>query len=93
MIARFSQIVQPLIQCTKFLISLEVANCFKDIKSKIANAFVTANSDNIPVVLERDTSDLAMSATISQDNTHVDFFSRSLSDSERRHSAVEKVAL
>lgn len=65
---------------------------FEDIKYEIAEALVTAVDYSKPFVVETDASDFAIGATLSQNSRPVAFFSRTLSHSERHHSAVEKEA-
>ena len=46
----------------------------------------------VPLVVETDASDHAIAATLNQSGRPVAFFSRTLTGSEQRHSAVEKEA-
>ena len=53
---------------------------------------VTIIEPGIPLVVETDASDLAIAATLNQNGRPVAFFSRTLTQPEKRHSAVEKEA-
>lgn len=91
-IPRYSERVRPLVQNCSFPLNKTAKEAFESIRSDIANAVVTAIDDTAPFVVETDASEHAIAATLSQNNRPVAFFSRTLSDSERRHSSVEKEA-
>ena len=59
-------------------------------KKIIAKAVVSAVDERIPFKVETDASDVALAATLNQNGRPVAFFSRTLQESERKHSAVEK---
>ena len=84
--------VRPLVESNTFPLSKAAKEAFQNIRKEIANAVVTAIDDSAPFVKETDASDHAIAATLSQNSRPVAFFSRTLSNSERRHSSVEKEA-
>ncbi|KAJ4441140.1 hypothetical protein ANN_10990 [Periplaneta americana] len=53
---------------------------------------IPKDQQSLPFLVETDASDFAITATLSHSARPVAFFSRTLSESERRHSAVEKEA-
>ena len=65
---------------------------FNRLKDHIANSVVVSIDNTVPFVVETDASDHATTATLNQSGRPVVFFSRNLSGSEQRHSAVEKEA-
>ena len=67
-------------------------NSFSKLKSIIEQAVVTAFDENIPFQVETDASEVALAATLTQNNRPVAFFSRMLHGSELKHSAIEKKA-
>lgn len=91
-IPKYSEKAHPLIHCSSFPISSEAESAFQTLKSDIAKSVVTAIEDKTPFTVETDASDFAIAATLSQAGRPVAFYSRTLSDSERRHSSVEKEA-
>lgn len=91
-IPRFSDKIHSLTSCNTFPLPTNALNDFQRIKQDIANALITTISHDSPLIVETDASDFALAATLSQDNRPVAFFSRTLSKSEKFHSAVEKEA-
>ena len=91
-IANFSEKIRPLVQCKSFPLSLAAVEAFKLLKQDIANSVVMAIDETVPFIVETDASDHAIAATLNQSGRPVAFFSRTLSGSEQRHSAVEKEA-
>ena len=88
----FSEKIRPLVQSNRFPLQKPALEAFHQLKQNIADATISAISDDIPFVVETDASDHAIAATLCQDGRPVAFFSRTLSSSERNHSAVEKEA-
>ena len=88
----FSEKIRPLVQTHKFPLQKPALDAFQLLKQNIADATMSAIRDDIPFVVETDASDHAIAATLCQDGRPVAFFSRTLSSSERNHSAVEKEA-
>ena len=91
-IPNFSQKISFLTDCNKFPISRAASEAFETIKMEIAKSAVSAIEDHVPFVVETDASDTTIAATLSQGSRPVAFFSRTLSNSEKNHSAVEKEA-
>ncbi|XP_069182987.1 uncharacterized protein [Procambarus clarkii] len=69
--------------------TLETAN---GLKQDIAEAVVRAIDPTAPFAVETNASDHAIAATLTQNEQPVTFFSRTLSNSEQRHSSVEEEA-
>jgi RNase H-like domain found in reverse transcriptase len=65
---------------------------FECIKQDIAKSVVNSISNEELLVVESDASDFALAATLSQSGRPVAFFSRSLTECEKRHSSIEKEA-
>ncbi|XP_054283469.1 uncharacterized protein K02A2.6-like [Macrosteles quadrilineatus] len=66
---------------------------FEALKLDIANSVITPRNGQEPLVVETDASDIAVAATLSQDNRPIAFFSWTLNKSEKLYSAVEKEAV
>ena len=88
----FSDKIKPLTQNKIFPMSEAATNSFSKLKSIIEQAVVTAIDENIPFQVETDASEVALAATLTQNNRPVAFFSRMLHGSELKHSAIEKEA-
>lgn len=58
----------------------------------ITNSATAAVDSNIPLVVETDTSDCAIAASLRQSGHQVAFFSRTNSQLEQQHSVIEKEA-
>ncbi|GFO16016.1 retrovirus-related pol polyprotein from transposon 17.6 [Plakobranchus ocellatus] len=91
-IPKFSDKVQPLVKNNIFPLPQEVKESFELLKKEIEMAAVTTIDHESPLVVETDASDIAIAATLNQNGRPVAFFSRTLNQSERKHSSVEKEA-
>ena len=91
-ISKFSDKIKPLNENTTFPLPTEVVTSFEQMKKELENSVLVTPNLDIPLVVETDVSDTALSATLNQEGRPVAFFSRTLSPSERNHSSVEKEA-
>ncbi|XP_055869763.1 uncharacterized protein LOC129923337 [Biomphalaria glabrata] len=91
-IPNFSNKIHLLVNNKAFPPPEQVQQAFKQLKHELENAAVSTIDYNRPLTVETDASDIAITATLNQDGRPVAFFSRTLTNSERRHSAVEKEA-
>ncbi len=65
---------------------------FNDLKDDIAAASLSCPNNHDPLVVETDASDVALSAVLHQNRRPIAFYSRTLQQHERKHSAIEKEA-
>ena len=91
-IPNYSLRVQPLLNCQIFPLSSEEVACFQSLKKDISEASVAAFDDSLPLQIETDASSVSLAAVLSQHGRPVAFFSRTLNNSEKRQSAVEREA-
>ena len=91
-IPQYSEKIHPLVHCKNFLLDTAVLNAFSSLKDDISNSVVLSIDSTVPIVVETDASDHAIAVTLNQSGRPVTFFSRTLSGSEQRHSAIEKEA-
>ena len=91
-ISKFSEKIKPLVNNDSFPINTESKKAFNNIKEEIGNALLHSINDEHPLVVETDASDTAIAATLNQAGRPVAFFSRSLTQAERKHASVEKEA-
>ena len=91
-IPQFSKKVHPLNCTTIFPLNEAARSAFYSIKKELEKACVSAIDDKAIFSVETDASDFAIGATLSQAGRPIAFFSRTLTESERKHSAVEKEA-
>lgn len=88
----FSDRIASLSQAKQFPLNEAILKSFQQLKSDIAKSCIHAVDDKFPFTVETDASEHSIAATLSQDHRPVAFFSRTLNQSERNHSAVEKEA-
>ena len=91
-IPRYSEKIHPLVHCKNFPRDAAVVKVFNCLKDNISNSVVLSIDSTVPIVVETDASNHAIAATLNQSGRPVAFFSRTLSGSEQRHSAIEKEA-
>ena len=91
-IQNFSDKAYPLIHNKTFPLTEDVEQVFDSLKKELENAVLMTFDPKVPLVVETDASDVAVGATLNQNNRPVAFYSRTLSGSEIGHSTVEKEA-
>lgn len=91
-VPNFSEKIRPIVECNTFPMSENAISAFSKLKQEISQASLSAIDDKAPFVVETDASAGAIAASLTQDGRPVAFFSRSLSPSEKYHSAVEREA-
>ena len=91
-IPKFSDKIHPLIQNNVFPLPENALHAFQNLKVEIGIAVVRTIYETRPFEVETGASDFAIAATLNQAGRPVAFFSRSLSETQCRHSAVEKEA-
>lgn len=90
-IFNFSQKIQPLI-VAQIPLQQEAIDCFENLKAEIAQSALVAINSEDPLTVETDASEHSIAATLTQNGRPVAFFSRTLNDSEKKHSSIEKEA-
>ena len=90
--AQYSDKIKPLLQNCVFPLANDALKAFEWLKSELATVTLGVINEDVPFVFERDASNVALSATLNQNNKPVAFFSRSLNKSEVKQSSVEKEA-
>jgi transposase InsO family protein len=90
-VPKFSDKISALTS-SPFPLNEEALKSFEDIKSEIEKAALSPINENIPFIVESDASDQALAATLIQDGRPVAFFSRKLTQSEKKYPSIEKEA-
>lgn len=93
-VPKFSDKIRTLVSCKVFPIKSDspAASDFETIKNDIANSFLVTIEPGDPLTVETDASGVAIAATLTQNGRPVAFFSRTLSETEKQHSTVEREA-
>lgn len=92
-IPEFSEKIQPLVKVDRFPLEEKALKAFNTLKSELCRVILWAIDENLPLQLDCDASDYAVSAVLSQNGRPIAFMSRSLHASEKGYSIVEKEAL
>ena len=92
LIPTFSNKIRPLIQNNVFPLPENATHAFQNLKVEIENAVARTTDETMTFEVETDASDFPIAATFNQAGRLVAYFSRSLSETESRHFAVEKEA-
>jgi transposase InsO family protein len=90
-IQKFSEKIIPLTS-SSFPLNESARKSFYDIKSDIEKAALSYIDEGLPFVVETDASDNAIAATLNQNGQPVAFFSRKLSEAEKKFPSIEKEA-
>ena len=88
----FSDKIRRLKATTTFPINQQELKDYEDLTSDIANAALSSIDEELPLVVECDASDIAITTTLNQSGRPVAFMSRTLQGSERFYPAVAKEA-
>ena len=91
-IPNYSDKIKPLVQTKNFPLSKEASSSYEDLKKCLTDVTLGVIDDSKVFTVETDASEVAISASLNQENKPVAFFSRTLNANEARHSIVEKEA-
>jgi len=91
-VQKFSDKIRPLIDSPTFPLCEQGISAFEGLKREIAAASIACPSDQGMLIVESDASDVALSASLTQNGRPIAFFSRTLHQHERKHPSVEKEA-
>ncbi|MGL4482017.1 MAG: RNase H-like domain-containing protein, partial [Lactococcus garvieae] len=91
-ITHFSDKIHSLAHNTQFPLPSEVKQSFEALKQELEKAVLVTPDPKALLTVETDASDIAIAATLNQNGRPVAFFSRTLNNSEKNHSAIEKEA-
>lgn len=88
----FSEKISPLTKVSEFPLDEYTTERFQNLKKDIMKSTLTTINKNETFTVETDASEHSIAAALTQNGRPVAFFSRTLNDSERRHSSIEKEA-
>ena len=91
-IENFSEKIRALNLNATFPLPEPVLLSFNALKAELEKAVLVSIDHSKPLTVETDASDHTISASLNQEGRPVAFYSRTLSGSEKSHSAVEKEA-
>ena len=92
-IPQFLDKIRPLAECLLFPLSKSALASFCSLKEELSKVTLSAINEDVPFIVECDTSDVAISASLNQHGRPVAFMSKRLSKNEHGYPAVEKEAL
>ena len=82
--------IQPLVNTKNFALIETARAAFNLLKKELMDATIYSVDENLPFLVECDTTEVAISAILNQGGRPVAFMSRTLQGSELHYSAVEK---
>ena len=89
-ISHYSDKIKPLVINRVFLLKDQALSSFVNLKSELADVILGVINEKDPLTVDTDASDVAISATLNQNNRPVAFWSRSLRRNKLTQSSVEK---
>jgi len=93
-IPHYSEKIRPLVVLTKFPLNDDALHALTTLKTDLSSATHGVINEDLPFILETDSSDNVISATLNQQGDRpVAFFSRMFNKCELHYSSVEKDAL
>ena len=92
-ILHHSDKIKPLVINRIFPLKDQALSSFVNLKSELADVTLGVINEKDPLTVETDASDVAISATLNQNNRPVAFWSRSLRRKELTQSSIEKEAM
>ena len=95
-IPQFSERIRPFnlaVKSNEFTLSETAAQTFDSLKKTLLQCCLSYIRDDIPFQVDCDPSEHTIAATLSQGDRLVAFFARTLSQSEKSYSVIEKEAL
>ena len=91
-IPNYSATIRPLVQTVKLPLDDEAQKALITFKNQLARASLHPVDESIPFTVETNASDFAIAATLNQNERPVAFHARTMSLTERKHSAIQKEA-
>ena len=92
-ILHHSDKIKPLVNNRVFPLKDQALSSFVNLKSELADVTLGVINEKDPLTVETDASDVAISATLNQNNRPVAFWSQLLRRKELTQSSIEKEAM
>ena len=86
----FSDKIQPLIKNKNFPLNATAIQAFKTLQKRLENVTLQNNEEELPFVIECDTLQEVVSATLNQTKRPVAFMTRTLQGSELHYQSIGK---